>query len=228
MFCASREEGKNKIGTTNAEKRWTREPSGGPVRSAAWRGACELRKLSTRQSPPATAAGPCPGPGAAARPELSATTWRRSTAAAGARRRPMHPPPATAQAESTPPPPTSPLGPGALVPTPVCSPALTDRVQRRWSPPRRHHAAPHALRSACRAPACMLALQILSCLHTAVFCMHCSALLPLAMHTLKPFLTFFLSHGPIDRTRRQAGRRLTTTSRLPDAQRSPRQQDSGA
>ena len=54
--------------------------------------------------------------------------------------------------------------------------------------------APHALRSACRALGCMLALQILSCLHALVFCMHCIALLPLAMHTLTPCLTFLRYH----------------------------------
>ena len=102
---------------------------------------------------------------------------------------------ATAHPVPTPAPQTSPLCPGELVPTPVCSPALTDRVQSTSRAPRRHHAAPHALRSACRAPACMLALQIVSCLHTVVLCMHCIALLHLAMHALKPFLTFFLSRG---------------------------------
>ena len=103
---------------------------------------------------------------------------------------------------------TSPLCPGELVPTPVCSPALTDRVQSSRRAQRSRRAAPHALRSACRAPACMLAFQILSCLHTVVFCMHCIALLPLAMPTLTPSLTFFLFRATIDRTTLHAGRRL--------------------
>ena len=57
-----------------------REPSGGHVRSAAWRGACELRRPPTRQWAPATAAGPCPAPGAATRPKLPATRRRKSEA----------------------------------------------------------------------------------------------------------------------------------------------------
>jgi len=57
-----------------------REPSGGPVRSAAWRGECELRRPPTRQWAPATAARPCPAPGAATRPKLPATRRRKSAA----------------------------------------------------------------------------------------------------------------------------------------------------
>ena len=121
------------------------------MRSAAWRGACELRRRPTRQWAPATAAGRCPAPGAATRPTLPATRRRKSAA--------LRQPPAAPQRRATAPaiaehttrrPQTSAVSPGELVPIPLCSHALTDCGQSRWRAPRRRHARP--TRPAQRAP----------------------------------------------------------------------------
>jgi len=100
------------------------------------------------------------------------------------------------------------LYPGELVPIPLCSHALTDRVQSCWRAHRRRRASP--TRPAQRVPCtclqtCHAALVLLgeiSCLSAVMHAILHSGLL---LCTLRPFLTFFFLRGTIDANKTPPG-----------------------